>query len=118
MRREVEEYLKQCQSCQVNKILTTKHKAPLEINTTAERPFDKCYLDVVDPFPVTVEGYKYIPTFQDALSKYVVAVPIGKQDAETVTRAFVEEIVLTYGTLQNLQTDQGANFVSEVFRNI
>ena len=48
----------------------------------------------------------------------MVSVPIGKQDAETVGRAFVEKIVLTCGTLQILQKDQGANFVSEVFRKI
>jgi len=35
MRRGVEEYVEQCRSCQVNKILTTKHKAPMEITTTA-----------------------------------------------------------------------------------
>jgi hypothetical protein len=34
-----------------------------------------------------------------------------------VARAFVEKIVLTYGTSQILQTDQGANFISEVFKN-
>jgi len=117
MRREVEEYVEQCKSCQVNKILTPKHKAPMEITTTAERPFEKCYLDVVSPLPVTLEGNKHILTFQDDLSKHVVAVPIGQQDAETVARAFVEKIVLTHGTPQTLQTDQGANFVSEVFRN-
>ena len=64
-----------------------------------------------------LEGNKYIMTFQNDLSKHVVAVPIGQQDAETVTRAFVEKIVLTYGTPQTLQTDQGANCVSEAFRN-
>jgi transposase InsO family protein len=117
MRREVEDYIKQCRSCQINKILTPKHKAPIEITTTAERPFEKCYLDVVGPLPVTLESNKYILTLQDDLSKYLVAVPIGKQDAETVARAFVEKIVLTYGTPQILQTDQGANFMSEVFRN-
>jgi hypothetical protein len=74
MRREVEEYVKQCKSCQINKIPTTKHKAPMEITTTAERPFQKCYLDVVSPLPVTLEGNKYILTFQDDLSNYVVAV--------------------------------------------
>jgi hypothetical protein len=116
MRREVEEYLKQFKSCQINKTLTPKHKAPMEI-TTAERPFEKCYLDVVGTLPVTLEGNKYILTFQDDLSKCVVVVPIEKQDAETVARAFVEKIVLTYGTPQILQTDQGANFVSEVFKN-
>jgi len=87
MRRGVEEYVKQCKSCQVNKILTPKQKAPMEITTMAKRPFEKCYLDVVAPLPVTLEDNKYILAFQDDLSKYVVAVPIGKQDAETVARA-------------------------------
>jgi hypothetical protein len=40
-----------------------------------------------------------------------------KQDAETTARAFVEKIVLVYGTPQIVQTDQGANFMSEVFRH-
>jgi len=38
MRREVEEYIKQCRGCQVNKMLTPKHKAPMEM-TTAEHPW-------------------------------------------------------------------------------
>jgi transposase InsO family protein len=116
MRKEIEEYVKQCQSCQVNKNLAPRHKAPLEITTTAKRAFDKCYLDVVGSLPVSQEGTKYILTFQDDLSKYVVAIPISQQDADTVARAFVQKIVL-YGTPQILQTDQGANFVSEVFRS-
>ena len=98
MRREEEDYVKQCRSCQINKILTPKHKAPMEITTTAECPYEKCYLDVVGPLLVTLEGNKYILTFQDDFSKYVVAVPIEKQDTEMVARAFVEKIVLTYGT--------------------
>ena len=56
-------------------------------------------------------------TFQDDLSKYVVAVPIIQQDAETIARVFVEKIVLTYGTPQILQTDHGAKFISQVFKN-
>jgi hypothetical protein len=72
---------------------------------------------MVGPLPVTQGGNKYALNFQDDLSKYVVAVPIAQQDAETIARVFVEKIVLTYGTPQVLQTDQGANFVSEVFKN-
>jgi hypothetical protein len=59
----------------------------------AERPFEKCYFDVVGPLPVMLESNKYILTFQDDLSKYVTAVPIGQQDAEAVARAFVENAV-------------------------
>jgi len=50
-------------------------------------------------------------------SKHVVAVPIGQQDAETVARTSVANVVLKYGTPIILQTDQGANFISQVFRN-
>ena len=118
MRREVEDYVKQGKSCQVNNILTPKHNAPMQKATTAERPFEKCYLDVVGPLPVKLQGNKYILTLQDDLSKYVVAVPIEKQDAEIVARAFVQKIVLVCGTPQILQTDQCANVMREVFRNI
>ena len=117
MRRDIEEYVKQCKSCQVNKSLTPRHKAPMEITTTAEHPFEKCYLDIVGPLPVTQGDSKYILTFQDDLTKYIVAIPIVQQDAETVARAFVERVVLIYGTPRIVQTDQGANFISEVFRN-
>jgi len=99
-------------------MLTPKHKAPMEITTTAEHPFDKCYLDIVGPLPLIQGNNRCILTFQDDLSKYVVAIPIGQQDAKTVARAFVVNIVLKYSTPNILQTDQGANFVMEVFRHI
>jgi hypothetical protein len=68
MRREVEDYVKQCKSCQVNKTLTPQNKAPMQITTMAEHPFEKCYLDAVGPLPVTLWGNKYILTVQDDLS--------------------------------------------------
>jgi len=89
----------------------------MEVTTTAEQPFEKCYLDVVGPLPVTQEGNKYFLTFQDDLSKYVIAMPITQQDAQTVARTFVERVILTYGTPRILQTDQCANFMSEEFKN-
>jgi hypothetical protein len=102
---------------QVNKTLKPKRKVPMEITSTANHPFDKCYLDIVGPLPPSATGNRYILTFQDDLSKYVVATPISQQDAETVTRVFVSQVVLKYGTPSIVQTDQGANFVSEVFKN-
>jgi len=60
---------------------------------------------------------KYILAFQDDVIKYMLAVSVGQLDAETVTRAFVANIVLKSGTPRILQTHKGANFISEVFRN-
>jgi transposase InsO family protein len=117
MRQEIERYVKQCKSCQVNKTLGSRQKVPMEITSTAVYPFDKCYLDIVGPLPLSTAGNKYILTFQDDLSKYVVATPIGQQDAVTVAKTFVTQIVLRYGAPNVIQTDQGANFVSELFQN-
>jgi hypothetical protein len=116
MRQDIEEYVKQCKSCQVNKTLELKRKAPMEMST-ANHHFDKCHLDILGPLPPSNTGNRYILTFQDDFSKYVVATPISEQDAETVARVFVSEVVLKYGTPGIVQTDQGANFVSEVFKN-
>jgi len=67
---------------------------------------------------VTTEGHIYILTFQDELSKYTMAIPIPRQDAETIARVFVEEIVLKFDIPQVLLTDQGSNFLSELFTNV
>ena len=50
-------------------------------------------MDIVGPLTQKCEGNKYLLTFQDELSKYTLAVPIPQQDASTVARFFVEQIL-------------------------
>jgi len=90
----------------------------MEITTTAKQPFERCALDIVGPLTETMVGNKYIPTFQDDISKYLVAVPIPRQDAETVAKAFVLNIVLKFGAPGQILTDRGSNFLSDLFKNV
>jgi hypothetical protein len=117
MKQKVEEYVRKCEKCQLNKILRPKVKAPMEITSTAKHPFEKCALDIVGPMTETESGNKYILTFQDDLRKFLVAIPIPQQDAETVAKEFVLEIVLKFGAPAQILTDRGANFLSELFKN-
>jgi hypothetical protein len=105
------------QTCQVNKTLKPKGIAPMEITFTKNYPFDKCYLDIVVLLPPSTPGNRDILTFQDDLSKYVVATPTNQQEADTVARVFVSEVVLKYGASSIVQSYQGGNFVSDVFKN-
>jgi hypothetical protein len=50
IRRDIQ-YVKQYKGCQVNMTLKPKRKAPMEITSTANHPFDKCYLDILGPLP-------------------------------------------------------------------
>jgi hypothetical protein len=85
--------------------------------TTTSKLFEKCALETVGPLPETAKGNKYILTFQDELSKFLVATPIQRQDAETVAREFVTKVILKVGTPNKILTDQGSNFLSEIFKN-
>ena len=75
-------------------------------------------MDIVGPLTQTCEGNKYLLTFQDKLSKYTLAVPISQQDAFTIARIFVEQIILKFGIPQTLLTDPGSNFHSELLANV
>jgi hypothetical protein len=88
----------------------------MEITTTDYHPFDKCCLDIVGPLPETEKGNKYILIFQDDLSKLVTAIP--QQNAETIARKFVINVILKTGTSKQVLTDQGANFLSDIFKNV
>jgi hypothetical protein len=118
MKGEIEEYVRKCEKCQVNKLLRPQNKAPMEITTTAKHPFEKCAVDIVGPLTETMSGNKYILTFQDDLSKFLVAIPIPQQDAETVAKHFVLEIALRFGAPAQLLSDQGTNFLSDLFKNM
>ncbi|KAG5863952.1 hypothetical protein JTB14_001127 [Gonioctena quinquepunctata] len=89
---------------------------PMQITTTAQVPFEKCFLNVVGPLPVTERGNGYISTFQCDLSKFSCAITIPNQEANTIARAFDENIVCIIGTPQIIVTDQGANLMSSVFK--
>jgi len=64
----------------------------------------------------TMAGNKYILTCQDDLSKFLVAIPIPQQDAETVAMEFVLNIVLKFGAPEQNLTDQGSNVLSDLFK--
>jgi hypothetical protein len=90
----------------------------MKITTTPEVVWEKCALHIVGPLNQTLNGDRYVLKFQDELSKFTLAVPIRQQGAVTVAKAFVEEIVLKFGIPQTILTDQGSNFMSEVFVNV
>ena len=67
---------------------------------------------------MTEGGHKYILTCQDNLSKYLMAIPMLTQTAEEVTLIFMRHIVLRSGIPQSIVTDQGSQFMSDVFKRL
>jgi transposase InsO family protein len=89
----------------------------MEITTTVRKPFQRCAMDIVGPTTVTNKGNRYILTFQNDLTKFVVAEPFPTQNAEIVAREFVHNSGLKSGIPEVVLTDQGSNFLDELFQN-
>ena len=75
-------------------------------------------MNIVGPLPVTARNNQYILVMSDNFTKWVEAIPMPNQRADTVARAFVEEVLALHGVPNKIQTDQGPNFESDLMRNV
>lgn len=115
--KDVKEYVKKCAVCQVTKH-SPKHKQPMTITTTSRLAFEICSVDLVGPLPLTPDGFRYILTFQDDLTKYFGAAALINEEADTVARQFVSQVILRYGFPQVCRSDRGTQFLSALFTSV
>ena len=87
--KDVHEEIRKCESCQKNK-LYRKTRLEMQMTDTPSKPFEKVAMDIVGPLHKTFKGYDYILTIQDNFSKYLVAIPLRDQTAESVADAVAE----------------------------
>jgi len=64
-------------------------KAPFQETDTQYQPWDKLYLDIVGPLPMTEEAYINIHACQDNLRKYLLAIPMITRTADEVAMTCV-----------------------------
>jgi hypothetical protein len=98
------EYITNCKTCQKNKFKGPYIKAPFQERRTEFHPWDKLFLEIVGPLPITEKCHRCILRCQGNLSKYLLAIPIMTQTAD-VALNFMRHIALQYGILGSLVTD-------------
>lgn len=117
LRKDVEKMVKNCKECQLNKH-TRIRKTPMSITDTAEKGFDKVFIDIVGPLSETDLGHRYVLTVQDDLTKFLIATPLKQKSANEVAKAMVEEVFLKYLCPKLVVSDQGREFMNEVFQKV
>lgn len=119
MKEQVEDFVKKCPECQINKTRTQRNtKVPMQISFTPYEPFQKLNVDLMGPLPLSIHGNRYILSAQCDLTKYNIAIPLPNQESETIARALVKEIFLIYGSPRYILTDLGSNFVGQLIQDL
>ena len=113
MTRDVRDWCEKCPTCNRHKA-QQQNRAPMRPIYTGER----VAMDIIGPLPKTVRGNRYILTVVDHFTKHVEPYALADQGATTLARVFLNEFVSRYGVPYVLHTDQGANFESNLFKEL
>lgn len=71
----------------------------------------------ISSVPHEIARNKYLLTFIDYFSNYAEVYPIPDQTAEVCARVCATKVVIRYGTVSTLITDQGRAFMSFLVRH-
>jgi len=75
----------------------------------------------VGPLPEnTYQGQRatHLLTMMDGFTKWAEAVPVGETTARSVAKVFLEQWVARYGIPDQVHSDQGLQFTSDLFRSL
>ena len=116
MKQEITRYVQTCHGCQ--SVNTSKIKPPhygkFEV---PDQRFTHCHVDIVGPLPES-EGYKYLLTIVDRTTRLLFALPITEPSAKMCSQQFLLHYVSLFGIPSACTSDQGANFVSQLFQEM
>ncbi|GFU11853.1 retrovirus-related Pol polyprotein from transposon 412 [Trichonephila clavipes] len=118
MRKYIFEYVSTCDRCQkfnyknalpAGRLMPIVSKYPNEIVT----------LDSLGPYPASrPERYKFILVITDHFTKWCELIPLRKASAQTIANAFFNTYIARYGAPISLISDNGPQFISDVFEHL
>ena len=117
MARDVKKYILECHDCQMNKKATKPSRAALG-SYHAGCALERVHIDILGPFPESTRKNKYLLMVVDQFTKWVEAYPLPDQKAEQCAREFLIQFCTRLGYPLELHSDQGTNFMSDLFSQI
>ena len=81
-------------------------------------PLQVIAVDITGPFPESQNGNTYVLVVGDHFTKWMEAYAIPNQDARTVAAKLVDEVFCRFSPPEQLHSDQGRQFESELMKEI
>ena len=114
---EVRLELKRCAPCAQYRRGTAPRQFHLNPFPAGE-PFEVISIDITGRHPRSSRGHEYILTVVDSFTKWAEAYPIRVHTAPVVARTLMDNFFSRFGMPKRLLSDQGAEFESELFREL
>ncbi|NXB55036.1 TF211 protein, partial [Leucopsar rothschildi] len=82
----------------------------------ALRPFQNIQIDFTEMPPV--QKYKHLLVIVDHLTHWVEAFPTVRETADVVIKIILEQIIPRYGLVNNIDSDRGPHFTSQILHGV
>ena len=116
MKSDVRNWVRNCVECQSSKV--QRHtKPPVEIIPMPTRRFRQVMIDIVGPLPKS-NHHRYLLTIIDRFTRWPEVVALPSIEADTVATAFVENWVSRFGVPDELASDRGSQFTSNLWNSM
>ena len=116
MSKDITHYVVTCTQCQRNKKARVPTRVYRKFPQTSR--FKTIHMDLVGPLPVSNKGNIYMLTIMDRFSRWIEAIPLRNQTADTVCEKFYAHWICRFGIPDQVITDQGQQFESGMFNSL
>ena len=117
MNKDIENYVKSCHDCQLNKSKTTTKLGLQCPSRIAENVMDILSCDLLGPLNVTDNLNKWILTITDQLSKYAWAFPLDNATEVNIISSLEDNIFTKFGPPKIMISDNGKNLTGNLTKN-
>ena len=112
MKRDVQQYVQACDTCQRQKYITAAPSGLLQPLPIPERVWEDISIDFITGLPRS-KGFEAILVVVDRLTKYCHFVPLKHPySAKTLAEIFVKEVVRLHGVPNSIVSDRDPLFMS------
>ncbi|GFW54256.1 retrovirus-related Pol polyprotein from transposon 412 [Trichonephila clavipes] len=118
MTKYIFEYVSTCDRCQK---FNYKDALPAGriIPIVSNYPDEIITLDLLGSYPASrPERYRFLLVITDHFSKWSEVIPLRKASAQAIANALFENYILHYGAPISFISDNGPQFISEVFQHL
>ena len=114
--RDVAKYCRCCPACQKSANRRARDRAPMVPVPVVDEPFKRIAMDIVGPLNRSRSGNRYILVVCDYATRYPEAVALKSTEAVHVAEQLWK--ISRVGEPQEILTDQGSNFTSQLLKEV
>ena len=117
MFKDIKSWINKCHICKISK---PSHLGGTTIGeyTQVNQNFQRVHLDIIGPLRKSFRGFKYLLVGIDAFSHWTFIKPLRRKDADIVSKAVDEELIIKGRLPETVVVDSGMEFNSQTFKNL